>query len=136
MLHRSAKAGAPEPLIEVKKIKTIYKKQCELPPNHQDNFAVSAPEVTLAVPDPNIPPIEPIIRDMYCPYQPEEDPTHMKHEDKSREYENTLAVPDPNIPPIEPIIRDMYCPYQPEEDPTHMIHEDKSCLSKPEVNNT
>src|SRR6478735_956241 len=83
MLHRSAKAGAPEPLIEVKKIKTIYKKQCELPPNHQDNFAVSAYENTLAVPDPNIPPIEPIIRDMYCPYQPEEDPTHMIHEDKS-----------------------------------------------------
>ena len=67
----------------VKEIKTIYKKQRQAPPTNQDNFAVSDPENTLAVPDPNRPPIEPILRGKSCPYQPAEVPPHLIHEDKS-----------------------------------------------------
>lgn len=67
----------------VEEIKTIYKKQRQAPPTNQDNFAVSGPEDTLAVPDPNRPPIEPIMRGKSCPYQPAEDPLHTIHEDKA-----------------------------------------------------
>lgn len=79
--------GPPKPadqnLGHVEEIKTIYKKQRHAPPTNQDNFAVSAPENTLAVPNPNRPPIKPILQGKSCAYQPPEDPPHTIYEDKS-----------------------------------------------------
>lgn len=79
--------------IHVKKIKTIYKKQCQVPPTKQweNNFAVSPPESTLAVPNLNQPPIQPIFRERQaCAYPPAEDPPRKTHENKSCRYD-----PDP-----------------------------------------
>jgi hypothetical protein len=73
--------------IHVKKVKTIYKRQCQAPRTNQDNFAVSAPEDTLAVPDPNQPPIEPIIRKGSCIYPPAKGPPQPIKRDKSCEYD-------------------------------------------------
>jgi hypothetical protein len=79
--------GPPKPANQsqehVEEIKTIYKKQRQAPPTNQDNFAVSAPENTLAVPNPNRPPIEPILRGKSSPYQLVENPPHSIHKDKS-----------------------------------------------------
>ena len=85
--------GPPKPAypskIRVKRIKTIYKNQCQAPPTNEweNNFAVSAPENTLAVPDPNKPPIQPILRSKYCVHRPAEEPPHTIHQDKSCEYD-------------------------------------------------
>ncbi len=86
--ENSCYVGPPKPArkskIQAKKIKTIYKKQCQVPPTNQDNFAASGPENTLAVPNPNRPPIEPILQRKSCLYQPPEDPPpHTIHKDKS-----------------------------------------------------
>ena len=79
--------GPPKPADQsqehVKEIKTIYKKQRQAPPRNQNNFAVSGPENTLAVPNPNRPPIKPILRGKYCDYQRAEDPPHTIHKAKS-----------------------------------------------------
>lgn len=91
--EHSCYKGPPKPAhrgqIHIKKIKTIYEKQCQVPPTNQDNFAVSAPGNTLAVPNstPNQPPIEPILRDNFCAYQRAKDPPQTIHKDKSCEYE-------------------------------------------------
>lgn len=69
--------------VDVQRRKTTYKKQCQLPRVNPNNFAVSAPENTLAVPNPNQPPIIPIIRGNSCAHQPAEDQLHTVHEDKS-----------------------------------------------------
>ena len=83
--------GPPKPTyqsqIRVKRIKTIYEKQCQALPMNQDNFAVSAPEDTLAVPDPIQPPIEPILRKGSCIYPPAKGPPQPIKRDKSCEYD-------------------------------------------------
>jgi hypothetical protein len=85
--EKSCYIGPPQPADQsqehVKEIKTIYKKQRQSPRTKQNNFAVSGPENTLAVPDPNRPPIEPILRGNTCAYQPAKDPAHPIYKDKS-----------------------------------------------------
>lgn len=71
----------------IKEIKTIYKKQRHAPPMNLDNFAVSGPENTLGVPNPDQPPIQPILRKQSCTYSPAKDPPHVIHKDKSCEYD-------------------------------------------------
>ena len=73
--------------MHVKRHKTVYKKQCQAPSANQDNFAVSGPENTLAVPNPNQPPIQPILRKGYCIYSSAKDPPHPIHKDKSCKYD-------------------------------------------------
>lgn len=73
--------------VDVQRKKTTYKKQCQLPRANPSNFAVSPPENTFAVPNPNQPPIEPIMRDMSCAYQRVEDPPKSTCKDKSCEYD-------------------------------------------------
>lgn len=79
--------GPPKPAyqmqIHTKEIKTIYKIQGQAQRANQDNFAVSAPENTLAGPNPNQPPIEPILRGKSCAYLPAEGQPHTIREDKS-----------------------------------------------------
>ncbi len=89
--ENSCYIGSPKPpnqsQMHVKRHKTLYKKQCQVPSAKQDNFAVSGPENTLAVPNPNRPPIEPIFRDKYRAYQPAEDLPHTIRKDKSCDYD-------------------------------------------------
>jgi len=94
--ENSCYIGPPKPpnknQVHVIRHKTIYKKQCQVQPSDQDNFAVSGPESTLAVPDPTRPPIEPIFRNEFCEYPPAEDPPRRIHKAKSCKYDPPQGV--------------------------------------------
>ena len=71
----------------LKRLKQSIKDNAKHRVPNQDNFAVSAPEDTLAVPDPNQPPIEPILRKGSCIYPPAKGPPQPIKRDKSCEYD-------------------------------------------------
>ena len=90
-IENSCYFGPPKPAhqskIHVKKIKTIYKNQCQAPPTNQDNFAVSASREysCSSRPKPTSNPTNP--SKQYCAYPPAEDPPHTIHKDKSCQYD-------------------------------------------------
>jgi hypothetical protein len=92
--ENSCYIGPPKQQYEIhfKMIKTIYKKQSQVPPTNQwkNNFSASPPENTLAVPDPNQPPIQ-TIRKGSCIYPPAKGPPQPIKRDKSCEYDSSQS---------------------------------------------
>jgi hypothetical protein len=113
--ENSCYLGPPEPAsqsqMHVKRDKTIYKKQCQAPPANHDNFAVSDPENTLAVPNPNQPPILPILRGKFCGYPPAKGPPRSIREDKSCEYDPQVNQMQKSKKEKDILRRSKSCPY-------------------------
>jgi len=107
--------GPPKPVDQsqdhTKVIKTIDTKQRRAPPTNQDNFAVSGPENTLAVPDPNRPPIEPIFRSKFCEYPPAEGPPRQIRKAKSCRYEPPQNQMEPSEKEKDIKRKSKSCPY-------------------------